>query len=433
MQCSNKSGRTQLRTPTRMLLIEDVVTTAEIVKAYVGAAQGAVLVESVASLSAALERIANGTFDLIMADLNLPDSKGLETLDRLTQATDRLIIVLTIEDSPQLRAAAIARGAYDFLRKNQLDRTSLDQIVRLATLQANIFRSLRESEARFRSFALLGSDWYFEQDDELCFTRFDGRIPEKYRDLFKSFLGKRLWEIGHACDGGWDDVKRLQEAPLPFRDLVHYRVRRDGTRQYFSDNADPIFDDAGRFAGYRGVGRDVTVQKLAEERVQHRATHDSLTGLPNRAMFSALLEQTLRSAKRYERKLAVLFIDLDGFKVVNDVHGHEAGDRLLQQMAARFRDAVRASDVVVRLGGDEFVVLAQELSDRDGVSATAQKLLNAAARPVQVAGGECQISASIGIAVFPDDGDSEDLLVKRADHAMYAAKREGKNAFRFFS
>ena len=137
MQSSNVSGRTQLRTPTRMLLIEDVVTTAEIVKAYIEPAPGAVLVESVGSLGAALERIAISAFDLIMADLNLPDSKGLETLDRLTQATDRLIIVLTIEDSPQLREAAIARGAFDVLKKDQPDRTSLDRIVRLAAMQAN--------------------------------------------------------------------------------------------------------------------------------------------------------------------------------------------------------------------------------------------------------------------------------------------------------
>jgi diguanylate cyclase (GGDEF)-like protein len=102
-------------------------------------------------------------------------------------------------------------------------------------------------------------------------------------------------------------------------------------------------------------------------------------------------------------------------------------------MAARFRDAVRASDVVVRLGGDEFVVLAQDLLDRDGVCAVAQKVLRAAALPVQVVEQECQISASIGIGMFPDDGDSEQLLMKNADQAMYAAKREGKNAFRFFS
>ena len=433
MTAPNGSGRAQSRVPTRILLIEDVVVTAEIVRAYLDAAPNAVLVESVGSLGTALERIAIGAFDLIMADLNLPDSKGLETLDHLTRATDRLIIVLTTEDSPQLREAAIARGAYDFLPKNQLSRNVLNQLVRLAAMQANTFCSLRESEARFRSFAMLGSDWYFEQDDELRFTRFDGNVPEQNRDLFNKFLGKRLWEIGHERDGGWDDLQRLMETRSPFRDVVHYRVLRDGTRRYFSDNADPVFDGKGQFTGYRGVGREITAQKLAEKRVEHRATHDSLTGLPNRAMFSALLEQALRSAKRYERKLAVLFIDLDGFKSVNDLLGHEAGDSLLKKMAARFRDAVRASDVVIRLGGDEFVVLAQDLSDRDGVCTVAQKVLRAAALPVRVADQECQISASIGIGMFPDDGDSEQLLMKNADQAMYAAKREGKNAFRFFS
>jgi diguanylate cyclase (GGDEF)-like protein len=433
MASSNGSDRAQLRIPTRILLIEDVVVSAEIIKAYLDAAPDSVLVESVGSLGAALERIAHSNFDLIVADLNLPDSKGIETLDRLTHATDRLIIVLTSEDSARVRETAIARGAYDFLEKNQLSRTTLDRIVRLATMQANTFRSLRESEARFRSLAQLGLDWYYEQDGELRYTRFDGKVPEQYKDLFDKFLGKRHWEIGHDCDGGWDAFQRLTEARLPFRDFVHYRIQRNGKRRYFSDSADPVFDETGQFIGYRGVGRDVTVQKVAEELVQHRATHDSLTGLPNRAMFSALLEQALRSAKRHERKLAIFFIDLDGFKAVNDLLGHDAGDSLLRQMAIRFCDAVRTSDVVVRLGGDEFVVLGQELVERDGAAVVAQKLLGAAALPMQVAGQECRVGASIGISVFPDDGDDENSLMKNADQAMYAAKREGKNAFRFSS
>lgn len=433
MASSNGTGDTQLRMRTRILIIEDVVVVANIIEAYLHASPDAVHLESVRSLGAALERLANSAFDLVIVDLNLPDSKGLETLDRLTQATDRLLIVLTAEDAPQLRAAAIARGAYDFVQKNQLSRTSLDQIVRLATMQANTLRSLRESEARFRSYALLGSDWYYEQDDELRFTRFDGRIPEQSKAFFNKFVGKRLWEIGHDCDGGWDDIQRRTQARLPLRETVHYRVQRDGTRRYFSDNADPVFDDAGQFIGYRGVGREITAQKLAADQVEHRATHDSLTGLPNRAMFSALLKQALHSAQRYGRRLGILFIDLDGFKAVNDLLGHEAGDSLLKQMAVRFSDTVRASDIVVRLGGDEFVVLAQELLDRDGVSAVAQKIIGAAALPIQVAGQECQVGASIGIAVFPEDGDSEQLLMMNADKAMYAAKREGKNAFRFFS
>ncbi|MBE0625562.1 MAG: GGDEF domain-containing protein [Burkholderiales bacterium] len=131
--------------------------------------------------------------------------------------------------------------------------------------------------------------------------------------------------------------------------------------------------------------------------------------------------------------LGILVIDLDGFESVNDLLGHEAGDSVLKQMAARFRDAGRASDAVVRLGGDEFLVLAQELLDRDGVSAVAKKVLGMAALPVQVAERECQISASIGIAVYPDDGDSEQLLMMNADNAMYAANRNGRNAFQVFS
>ena len=422
----------QLRVPTRILIVEDVVVTAEIVKAYLDAAADEVLVETVGSLGVALEKISSNAFDLILADLNLPDSRGLETLDRLTRATDCLIIVLTVEESPQLRDAAIARGAYDFLQKSQLSQAALNHVVRLAALQARTFRSLRESEARFRSFALLGSDWYFEQDNELRFTRFDGRIPEQYANTFKEHLGKRLWEIGHHCDGGWDEIQRQTQARLPFRNFVHHLLLRDGTHRYFSDNADPIFDDIGRFTGYRGVGREITAQRLAEERVEHRATHDSLTGLPNRAMFSVMLEQMLRSAQRYERGLAVLFIDLDGFKAVNDLLGHEAGDSVLIQMAARLRGAVRASDLVVRLGGDEFVIVNQEV-DRQGISSVAQKVLDAALLPVRAGEQDCRISASIGIAVFPDDGDSEQSLMKNADKAMYAAKRAGKNAFRFCS
>ena len=192
MASSERSGQAQLRVPTRILLIEDVVVTAEIVKAYLDAATDAVIVETAGSLGVALEKIASSAFDLILADLNLPDSRGLETLDRLTRATDRLIIVLTIEESPQLRDAAIARGAYDFLQKKQLSRTALNQAVRLATLQASTFRFLRESEARFRSFALLGSDWYFEQDNELRFTRFDGKLPEQKASWFKKLESKHI-------------------------------------------------------------------------------------------------------------------------------------------------------------------------------------------------------------------------------------------------
>lgn len=174
-------------------------------------------------------------------------------------------------------------------------------------------------------------------------------------------------------------------------------------------------------------------KEKAEERVKYLATHDSLTDLPNRALFGQLLNFSIRTAQRYERKCAVLFIDLDRFKIINDSLGHAAGDHLLTEMAGRLRSGVRASDVVARLGGDEFVVLLGEVSDRHHVMSIAQGLLSELSGPMELAGQECRVTASIGVSVFPEDGTDEQTLMKNADLAMYQAKQEGKNDIRSFS
>jgi diguanylate cyclase (GGDEF)-like protein/PAS domain S-box-containing protein len=174
-------------------------------------------------------------------------------------------------------------------------------------------------------------------------------------------------------------------------------------------------------------------RKLAEERIQYLATHDGLTGLPNRVMFGQLLNLAIQTARRYDRSFAVMFIDLDRFKFVNDTLGHEAGDKLLQEISGRFKEILRASDVVARLGGDEFVILVQEVSGRDPVTAVARKLISAALKPVVVFGQECRVTASIGICLYPGDAEDEQTLMKNADIAMYHAKEEGKNNFQFYS
>jgi diguanylate cyclase (GGDEF)-like protein/PAS domain S-box-containing protein len=174
-------------------------------------------------------------------------------------------------------------------------------------------------------------------------------------------------------------------------------------------------------------------RKQAEERIQYLATHDALTGLPNRMMFSQLIELEIESARRYARPFAVAFIDLDRFKYVNDTLGHEAGDTLLTEMAARFKAALRNSDVVARLGGDEFVILMREVSDVAQVTSIARKILSAAMTPVLVSGQECRVSASIGIALYPADAADEQSLMKNADIAMYRAKEQGKNNYQFYA
>ena len=171
----------------------------------------------------------------------------------------------------------------------------------------------------------------------------------------------------------------------------------------------------------------------ADQRIEYLASHDSLTGLPNRETFNQLLHFAIQAARRYDRQFAVLFIDLDRFKIINDSLGHEAGDALLVEVANRLRNSLRASDIVARLGGDEFVVILEHTAERGDIEALTRQLLWAVSQPMQLSGHECHITTSIGIAMFPADGADVHTLTKNADMAMYLAKEDGKNDFRFFT
>ncbi len=171
----------------------------------------------------------------------------------------------------------------------------------------------------------------------------------------------------------------------------------------------------------------------ADQRIEYLASHDSLTDLPNREMFNGMLRQAIDAAERYQRRFALLFIDLDRFKVINDSLGHDAGDMLLVEIGGRLRRALRSSDVVARLGGDEFVVILEEVAERNEVEQVAGELLSVLSQPLQLSGHECHTTASIGIAMYPSDGTDMLTLTKNADMAMYLAKEDGKNGFRFFS
>lgn len=206
-----------------------------------------------------------------------------------------------------------------------------------------------------------------------------------------------------------------------------------GATRYFASSKVPFRDDEGNIIGIIGIGRDITERKRTDERIHFLATHDSLTELPNRATFSEALTAAISESSAQDSRFAILFVDLDHFKFINDSLGHEAGDSLLKQTAARLRASVRADDLVARLGGDEFVLLCKDPADLDDIETLASRVLQAAIRPVILLGHERRVSASIGVAVFPDDGDTERVLMKSADTAMYTAKQEGKNTYRLFS
>jgi diguanylate cyclase (GGDEF)-like protein/PAS domain S-box-containing protein len=294
---------------------------------------------------------------------------------------------------------------------------------------------LRESEARFRALTQLSSDWYWEMDANLCLTRIEVRDVDDDEGLpGKRSIGKPMWDLGLDIDGSdWKRFRARLEDRLQLRDVEMMHARPDGSRRSLSISGEPMFGPGEVFLGYRGVGRDISERKAAEMRIQHMATHDGLTGLPNRILFHELLTAAVRLSTNTQRMLAVLFVDLDRFKNINDTFGHDAGDLLLQQTGRRLSECLRTSDVVARLGGDEFVVLLQQNDCEQDVADIASKILVAISQPIHLGSASLGVTASIGISLFGVDSHDEHALLKHADLAMYVAKQQGRNAYRFHS
>lgn len=294
--------------------------------------------------------------------------------------------------------------------------------------------ALRESEARFRDLTELSSDWYWEQDAELRFTQLSSKIHEFSLDAGEH-IGKTRWEmpvIG-VTDEQWQAHRGLLAAREPFQDFVYQRRDIHGNLRTISVSGRPIFDEQGRFQGYRGTGRDITEQRRAEEQIRHMAQHDALTGLPNRMLLHDRTGQAIAQAQRNRGMLAVLFIDLDRFKTVNDSLGHAIGDRLLKAIAGRLVACMRGSDTIARIGGDEFVVVLGDLDQPEDARHVAQKLLDSLSEPVTIDRHELKVTPSIGICAYPHDGRDVETLMRNADTAMYHAKQMGRNNYQFFT
>jgi len=303
------------------------------------------------------------------------------------------------------------------------------------TQRRQMEEALRQSEERYRTIIKEMEEWYFETDLAGNITFFNdifatvlGYSQEKLIGLnFQSFVKKE------ESDSVYRLFNHVFKTGKPTRNFPYDFIHTDGAVTSAEFSIFPKRDKEGKVCGFRGVGHDITKRKLAEEKIQYMATHDALTGLPNRMMFSQLLNHAIKSAKRYQRQFAVLFIDLDRFKNINDTMGHDAGDQLLQEIAARLKQTLRAVDIAARLGGDEFVLLIEEVSDLSHVATVAHKILASIIKPLTIMEQECRITASIGISIYPKDAEDEQSLMKNADMAMYLAKEEGKNNYQFYS
>ncbi len=222
--------------------------------------------------------------------------------------------------------------------------------------------------------------------------------------------------------------------------VTHNHFLKNGEKQFVELSAKPLLDKNGEVYAIIETAHDITIHRRNHEqlsqqkrRSDYKASHDDLTGLPTRELFFERLQQSIKHAKRHKNKVAVLFIDLDNFKLINDTMGHQAGDIVLQTMAFRFQKILRQVDTVSRIGGDEFVVVFNSLKQQQDIIEVVDKLIHSVKEPMNIDGQKINITTSIGISIYPDDGVETEVLVQHADSAMYEAKALGRDTYYFFN
>jgi diguanylate cyclase (GGDEF)-like protein/PAS domain S-box-containing protein len=295
--------------------------------------------------------------------------------------------------------------------------------------------ALRESETRFRDFAAAAGEYVWEGDLQGRMLYVSSRVQSVWGYTDHELTGRLPSEF--MPPGEAERVREwLRQNMRPdgsFSDLEHMIVNRQGETRWLLINAVGMFDASGQRVGQRGTGRDITDRKSAEARISYLATRDPLTELPNRVLFNDRLEQGIVAARRTGQSLALLFIDLDRFKNINDSLGHQVGDLLLREVANRMQNCIRKGDTLSRLGGDEFVVTLEGLQQAEDAAQVGSKIIKALSRPCEIAGHTLNTSCSIGISIFPLDAEDDRALMKNADTAMYHAKEKGRNNYQFFS
>ncbi len=297
------------------------------------------------------------------------------------------------------------------------------------------YRQLRASEQRFADVVDAAGEYVWEVDDEWRYTFVSDRIEKVLGYRPAEMLGKTTFDFTTP-----EEAERLrqwfasrEDANEPIRQLEHLSLTRDGRTIWQQVSGVPMFNADEVRIGFRGTGLDITERKLAEQRIEELATRDALTQLPNRRLLADRLSQAILSAQRNDSLVAVLFIDLDRFKTINDSLGHAIGDELLRMVADRLQLLMRKGDTLARIGGDEFVVVLESLRVAEDAGAVAQKVIATLSQPYQIASKVLSSSASVGISVFPSDAPDGSTLVRNADMAMYFAKEHGRRNYQFYS
>jgi diguanylate cyclase (GGDEF)-like protein/PAS domain S-box-containing protein len=428
---------TNIRT---LLLIDNDASHVDVFSdALLNATDGPFQGECVKTLGEGIRRSRGKEFWAIFLNLSLPDSQGVETFDKLALAVPG-VPTLIIAGAKDVGVAleALRRGAKDYLLEDHLDGDSFVRAVRnmaeRKTAEELLFREKERAQVTLDSIG-----------DAVLSTDLEGKVT------YLNVVAEKItgWTREEAAGKDIDEVFVIVDASTrepcvnPLRAAIKKNrtvqltpncilIRRDGAEFAIEDSAAPIHDQHGLATGAVIVFHDVSVARAMGAEMSHMAQHDTLTNLPNRTLLQDRLTQAISTASRNDFRIAVLFLDLDGFKHINDSLSHATGDRLLQLVAKRLLAAVRTSDTVCRLGGDEFVILLSEVAHAGDAGVKAGKILNALGAPFEMEQNTLRITGSIGVSTYPEDGRSAELLIRNADLAMYQAKEKGRSNYQFF-
>lgn len=388
----------------------------------------------------AMERIRQGGIDACLLDYRLGGEDGIEVLRGIVALSRHpAVVVSTGQGNDRIDREAVELGASDYMIKQEMSARTLDRSIRYAVGQRRMLLALSEREeslrlmrraiesavngvlicdARAEDFPIVYVNAAFERITGYPAVEALGRNP-------------RFLNASDEGDSGFSEIR----AALSEHREAHAVLRnfRKSGEVFWNDMfIAPVRDDGGVVTHFIGIISDVSANKRYEEELAYQANHDGLTGLPNRNLLGDRLAQALAFARRSEREVAVMFVDLDHFKVVNDGIGHHVGDALLQIVARRMADKLRDGDTVARLGGDEFVVVCPDLDGEDEALAVIQRIYAALDEPVLLEGENLRVNASMGVAFFPRDGDDVATLLRNADLAMYRAKDSGRGQYQYF-
>lgn len=392
------------------------------------------------SLSDAIGHLTTSQFDIVLLSLSLSDSTDVGTFDALFKLAPSVPIMALCEDGQEVIAIeAVKRGAQGYLSKGHFQTALMPQALQSVIQRKRVEEALFLEKERARVTLESIGDGVLSTDVAGSITYLNAEAERMTGWTRDQARGRPISEVFHLIESVSRKTARnpvelvIEQKKSMALYAMSVLVRKDGHEAPIEDSASPIFDQHGNVTGAVVVFRDVSATRALADKMAHLAQHDYLTGLPNRLLMHDRLTQAIALAKRNRFGVGVLFLDLDNFKHINDSLGHSIGDKLLESVAKRLQSQVRHSDTVSRLGGDEFVVLVMEDKPGNHVVITAEKVLHAMSTAHQLAGHELHVTTSIGISLYPADGQDAETLIKNADTAMYHAKKRGRNNYQFFN